>query len=115
MGPGIGTSSRTLLVRRSRKTRGLAVAYPLFLTKLLIHTGLARYLPAVKRLTDGGEAFLHYHSDRVLRAPHTQLCAVAALAEPHGHDVIDLTAGSPRFDLAPSGSTKLPADRRGWP
>ena len=30
-------------------------------------------------------------------------------------DAIDLGQGSPRFDLVPSASTKLPADRRGWP
>jgi aspartate/methionine/tyrosine aminotransferase len=93
----------------------LAVTFPFFLTKLLARTGLARYLPAAQRLTDGGASFLHYYADRVLAAPHADLRAAAALLEPHPADVIDLSAGAPRFDLAPSGSTKLPADRRGWP
>jgi aspartate/methionine/tyrosine aminotransferase len=93
----------------------LAVAFPFCLLKLLVRTGLARTLPAAQRLTDGGAAFLHYYGDRVLAAPHADLRAAAALLEPYPADVIDLSAGAPRFDLAPSGSTKLPADRRGWP
>jgi aspartate/methionine/tyrosine aminotransferase len=91
------------------------VAVPLFLVKLLIRAGVARHLPAARRLTDGGGDFLHYYSDRVLAAPHAGLREAAALLEPHGPDVIDLSLGAPRFDLVPSGSTKLPADRRGWP
>jgi aspartate/methionine/tyrosine aminotransferase len=91
------------------------VAIPLFVKKLLIRTGIARWLPSVQRLTDGGTEFLHYYSDRVLAAPHAELRDLAALLEAHGPDVIDLTPGSPRFDLMPSGGSKLPADRRGWP
>jgi aspartate/methionine/tyrosine aminotransferase len=91
------------------------VALPLFLTKLLIRSGIARHLPAVRRLTDGGGDFLHYYSDRVLAAPHAELAEAAALLEVYGPDVIDLSLGAPRFDLVPSGSTKLPADRRGLP
>jgi aspartate/methionine/tyrosine aminotransferase len=91
------------------------VALPLFLSKLLIRTGIARHLPAVRRLTDGGGDFLHYYSDRVLAAPHAELAQAAARLVPYGPDVIDLSLGAPRFDLVPSGSTKLPADRRGWP
>jgi aspartate/methionine/tyrosine aminotransferase len=91
------------------------VAVPLFLAKLLIRTGIARHLPAVRRLTDGGGDFLHYYSDRVLAAPHAELREAAALLERYGPEVIDLALGAPRFDLVPSASTKLPADRRGWP
>jgi aspartate/methionine/tyrosine aminotransferase len=91
------------------------MALPLFLSKLLIRSGIARHLPAVRRLTDGGGDFLHYYSDRVLAAPHADLAEAAALLEGYGPDVIDLSLGAPRFDLVPSGSTKLPADRRGWP
>jgi aspartate/methionine/tyrosine aminotransferase len=91
------------------------VALPLFVKKLLIRTGIARWLPSVRRLTDGGADFLHYYSDRLLAAPHAELRDLAALLDAQGPDVIDLTAGSPRFDLMPSGGTKLPADRRGWP
>jgi aspartate/methionine/tyrosine aminotransferase len=91
------------------------VAYPLFLARLLVRSGLARFLPGVQRLTDGGGAFLRYYSDRVLSAPHAELRRVADFLELHGPDGIDLALGAPRFDLVPSGSTKLPADRRGWP
>jgi aspartate/methionine/tyrosine aminotransferase len=91
------------------------VAYPLFLAKLLIRSGIARYLPGVQRHTDGGGAFLRYYSDRVLAAPYAELRQAAVFWEQHGPDVIDLAQGTPRLDLLPSGSTKLPADRRGWP
>jgi aspartate/methionine/tyrosine aminotransferase len=89
--------------------------YPLPLVKLLIRTGLARLLPGFgRRLHDGGD-FLGYYSDRVLAAPLDQLERVAAALAPVGPEVMDLAQGSPRFDLVPSASTKLPADRRGWP
>jgi aspartate/methionine/tyrosine aminotransferase len=91
------------------------VPYPVLLAKLLIRSGLARWLPAVQRLTDGGGAFLHYYSDRVLAAPYAELRDAAALLEAPGPDGIDLSQGAPSFDLVPSGSTKLPADRRGFP
>lgn len=91
------------------------MAYPFFLVKLLARTGVARFLPGVQRLTDGGAAFVRYYSDRVLAAPVAALREAAEFHEVHGPDAIDLALGAPRFDLAPSGSTKLPADRRGWP
>jgi aspartate/methionine/tyrosine aminotransferase len=90
------------------------VACPLFLTKLLVRSGLARLLPGVRRLGGGGD-FLRYFSDRLLAAPFTEMEHAAELLQVQGPDVIDLAQGSPHFDLAPSGSTKLPADRRGWP
>jgi aspartate/methionine/tyrosine aminotransferase len=91
------------------------VAYSDRLARLLIRTGIARFLPSIKRLTDGGGAFLHYYSDQVLAAPFTELRELAAFRGLHGPDAIDLALGAPRFDLVPSGTTKLPADRRGWP
>lgn len=91
------------------------MAYPLFLAKVLFRSGLARVLPGVGRLTDGGAAFVHYYSDRALCTPAAELREVLALAEGADADAIDLTQGEPRFDLVPSGSTKLPADRRGCP
>src|SRR5207245_6803896 len=33
----------------------------------------------------------------------------------HGPDAVNLALAEPRFDLMPSASTKLPAERRGWP
>jgi aspartate/methionine/tyrosine aminotransferase len=93
----------------------MPVAYPLFLAKLLIRTGIARFLPGVQRLTEGGGDFLHYYSNRILTSPFTDLKEAAPYLEGHGPDTIDLALGAPRFDLAPSGSTKLPAERRGLP
>src|SRR5262249_49567131 len=95
--------------------RGPAVALPLFLTRLLIRTGLARYLPGVQRLTDGGSDFLRYYSDRVLDAPRRDLRRIAALLEQQPPDAIDLSLGSPRFELTAPSVPRLLADRRGWP
>jgi len=91
------------------------VALPLFLTKLLIRTGLARYLPGVQRLTDGGSDFLHYYSDHVLDAPRRDLRRIAALLEQLPPDAIDLSLGSPRLELTAPSVPRLLADRRGWP
>jgi aspartate/methionine/tyrosine aminotransferase len=91
------------------------VRIPVFLAKLLIRTGIARHLPVVQRLSGGAGPFLHHYSNRVLAAPLADLRAAAqwqGLPEPGG---IDLSLGAPRFDLVPSGSTKLPEDRRGFP
>lgn len=92
----------------------VTVAYPFYLTKLLAKSGLARLFPSVRRLTDGA-GHVHHFSDRVLAAPHEALSATAALFSARGPDVIDLASGEPRFDVVPSASTKLPADRRGLP
>ncbi|HMF12955.1 MAG TPA: aminotransferase class I/II-fold pyridoxal phosphate-dependent enzyme, partial [Gemmataceae bacterium] len=91
------------------------MALPFFLTKLLVRSGVARWLPRVRRWTDGGGAFLHYYGDRVISAPHQAMRDAACLLEVPSPDAIDLAQGAPRFDLAPSTTTRLPADRRGWP
>ena len=91
------------------------MAYPLFLAKLLIHTGIARLLPWVQRMTEGGGAFLRYYSDRLLCAPHAELREMIALRQGLRDEGIDLATAIPSFDLVPSGSTKLPADRRDSP
>jgi aspartate/methionine/tyrosine aminotransferase len=85
------------------------------LAKLLIHSGVARFLPWAKRLSDGHSAFLHYYSDGLLTAPHAELGELFELRQPPGSDAIDLATAAPHFDLVPSGSTKLPADRRDVP
>src|SRR5262245_23177167 len=95
--------------------RGPAVRLLLFLTRLLTRTGLARYLPGVQRLTDGGADFLRYYSDRVLDAPRGDLKRLATLLEPLPPDAIDLSLGSPRFELPLPNPPRLAADRRGWP
>ena len=88
---------------------------PLFLLKLLIHSGAARWFPGVQRRLGGGADFLRYYSNRLLASPLGQLEEAAANLQPSGVEVIDLTRGAPSFDVLPSASTKLPADRRGWP
>jgi aminotransferase len=99
----------------SSPIEAFAVAYPLFLINLLARSGLARYLPAIRQLTDGGGEFLQYYSDRVLTAPLAELWDGADFLDIQGPDAINLALGEPRFDLVPSGSTKLPSERRGWP
>ncbi|MBY0515205.1 MAG: pyridoxal phosphate-dependent aminotransferase, partial [Gemmataceae bacterium] len=90
------------------------MAFPLWLTKLLIRTRLAGLAPAARRLTDGGTAFLRYYSDRVLAAPVEELLDAACFPGPVGPDVIDLNQPAPRFDAA-LGPARLAADRRGNP
>jgi aspartate/methionine/tyrosine aminotransferase len=85
------------------------------LLRLLVRTGVARCLPGTQRRLDGGADFLRYYSDRLLDAPFRELERAAEALAPQGPEVVDLTQGAPHFDLLPSGSTKLPADRRGWP
>ena len=91
------------------------MSQPLFLLKFFIHTGLARLLPGVQRRLGRGVDSLRYYSNRLLSSPLWDLERIAVNLGPHGPDVIDLTRGSPSFDLLPSAGTKLPADRRGWP
>ncbi len=91
------------------------MAYPLFVAKLLVRLGIARHLPEVRRLFDGPTTALRHCSDGLLAAPLAELSAVAAALEPTAADAIDLGQGTTRFDLLPSATSKLPADRRGWP
>jgi aspartate/methionine/tyrosine aminotransferase len=92
-----------------------AVISSSFLIRLLVRTGIARLLPGVQRRLDGGADFLRYYSDRLLGSPLGDLERAGAALTPQAADVIDLTQGAPQFDLLPSATTKLPADKRGWP
>jgi aspartate/methionine/tyrosine aminotransferase len=85
------------------------------LARLLIRTGLARLLPSVQRRLQGGAEYLRFYSDRLLSSPLAPLERIASCLEEDSPEVIDLASGSPRFDLLPSSSTRLPPDRRGWP
>lgn len=78
------------------------MARPLWLAKLLVRTGIARFLPAARRLTDDGTAFLRYYSDRVLAAPVEELLDPAFVPPPADADVIDLNLAAPRFESAVS-------------
>jgi aspartate/methionine/tyrosine aminotransferase len=89
--------------------------FPPWLARLLVRSGVARVLPGLQRRLEGGADFLRYYSDRLLSSPLAQLERLAATLESDTPEVIDLAAGSPRFDLLASSTTRLPADRRGWP
>jgi aspartate/methionine/tyrosine aminotransferase len=89
--------------------------YPVLLVKLLIRMGLATLLPGVRREVDRDEAGLRYYSNRLLGSPWLEADRLALGMREYAPEVVDLSQGAPRFDLLPSASTKLPADRRGWP
>lgn len=79
---------------------------PLWLRKLLIRSRLAGFLPAARRLSDGGTSFLRYYSDRVLAAPVEELLDPAFCPGPVGPGVLDLNRAVPQFDPA-LGRTRL--------
>jgi aspartate/methionine/tyrosine aminotransferase len=93
---------------------GRPVARPFWLTKLLVRSRIARFLPVARRLTDGGTAYLRYYSDTVLAAPTEELLDPAYFPGPPGPDVIDLNLPAPRVETAVSPS-RVSADRRGTP
>lgn len=88
---------------------------PLWLAKLLIRSGIARLLPSVQQMTEGGGNYLHYYSDRLLVSPTQELKETRPFLERNTADLIDLCLGAPRFDLFPAGTIKLPVDQRGYP
>jgi aspartate/methionine/tyrosine aminotransferase len=89
------------------------VARPLWLTKLLVRTRLARFVPSIRQLADGGTGHLKYYSDAVLGAPVEELLDPAFVPEVPGSDVIDLNQPAPRFE-SPVGTGRA-ADRTGRP
>lgn len=101
--------------RTSPRHGGQALRSSLLFMKLLVRTGLVRFLPGVRRRLGSGAAYLRHWSDRALTAPVEDLSRLAAELSPQADGVIDLSLGAPRFDVLPSASTKLPADSRGWP
>jgi len=90
------------------------VGFPFWLTKLLVRTGVARFTPRAKRLTDGGTAFLRHYSDRVLAAPIEELLDPGFVPDACGPDVIDLNPAAPRSESGISLG-RFSADRRGNP
>jgi aspartate/methionine/tyrosine aminotransferase len=87
---------------------------PFILTKLLVRAGVARFLPAARRLADGGADYLRYYSDRVLAAPVGELLDPATFPEAPGPDVMNLNLPVPQFDSPVSGG-RVAADRTGRP
>lgn len=86
---------------------------PLFWKKLLVRTGIARMLPSVRRLLDGGAEFLHYYGDQVLAAPLDELLDETTFPEAHGPDVIHLALSAPRPDAATVPNVRSHGERRG--
>ncbi|MCZ2344304.1 MAG: pyridoxal phosphate-dependent aminotransferase [Bacteroidales bacterium] len=68
--------------------------------KFLIRTGIARWLPAARQLTDGGAEYLRYYSDSVLAAPVTELLDPTTFPVPPGSNVLDLNQPIPRLESA---------------
>jgi aspartate/methionine/tyrosine aminotransferase len=90
------------------------VARPFWLTKFLVRSGIARFLPAARRLTDNGTAYLRYYSDAILAAPVEELLDSAYIPDTLGPDVIDLNLPAPQSEPAVSLG-RFAADRRGNP
>ena len=90
------------------------MALPLWLTKLLIRTRLARFSRRARRLTDGGTSFLRYYSDRVLVSPVEELLDPAYVPDTSGPSVFDLNQPAPRSESGVSLG-RFTAERRGNP
>jgi aspartate/methionine/tyrosine aminotransferase len=73
---------------------------PLWLTKLLVRTRLARFVPSIRALCGDGVSHLKYYSDDTLTAPVAELLDAAYFPEPPADDVIDLNQPAPRYDTA---------------
>jgi aspartate/methionine/tyrosine aminotransferase len=89
------------------------VSYPFWLVKALVRTGIARWLPSVRRRLEGGAAYLHYFSDRCLATPLDELADLAAYWQADSPDAIDLAHAAPRLDV-PAPSARA-ANVRGYP
>ena len=76
------------------------MARPLWLTKFLVRSRLARFVPSIRALCGDGVSHLRYYSDAVLAAPVAELRDPAYFPEPPGDDVIDLNQPAPRFGTA---------------
>lgn len=87
---------------------------PFILKKCLVRSGLARFLPAVKRYTDGEAGMVRYFSDRVLAAPVEDFLDPAVFPRAHSAGVISLNEPSAWLDR-PSGVGRLTSDRSGYP
>jgi aspartate/methionine/tyrosine aminotransferase len=89
-----------------------------WLTKTLVRTGIARWLPSVRRRLEGGANYLHYLSDRCLAAPLDELTDLANYLSPSvkeralSGDVIDFAGLAPRLEL-PTPAARV-ASARGY-
>jgi aspartate/methionine/tyrosine aminotransferase len=83
------------IVSSTTGTEAAIVIESYFWRKLLLRSGLARFLPAVRRELRGGEVYLHQYSDRTLALPLNQLLDTALLPDVATPDSINLALGSP--------------------
>ncbi len=89
------------------------MARPFWLTRFLVQSGIARFLPVTRRLMDGEPAAVRYLSDRVLAAPAEELLDPAYFPSP-GPETIHLNLPAPRGDSGLS-TGRLAVDRLGTP
>jgi len=89
--------------------------FPVMLARLLVRLGLGHYLPGARRHLAGHLDVLPRLSAAALRTPLDLLDRLADEFEAQPPNVVDLTAGAPTFDLLPTGTSKLAANRRGLP
>jgi aspartate/methionine/tyrosine aminotransferase len=82
-----------------------------FWRTLLARTGLARYVPALRRDLHGAEDHLRFYSDRTLAAPLAELLDAALLPDVATPDSINLAAGAPPCEM-PFGIARNLHDRR---
>lgn len=73
------------------------MAVPFWLKKVASRIGIAPYLPAAKRFSQGDSSFVNYYSDRILAAPLDEL---SAFLEAEAPDVLNLNLATPRYDAA---------------
>jgi aspartate/methionine/tyrosine aminotransferase len=82
-----------------------------FWRKFFVRTGMAGWLPSIKRLLGGGEHYLRYLGDRALAAPVDELLDPAWFPDVQVPDAINLALGAPRCELA-LGALRSVNDRR---
>lgn len=92
------------------------VPYPLWLTKVLLRTGIAHLLPGFRGLTDLSVGSARYFSDRLLASPLELVRDTAPFLEAHSQDLIDLSLAAPQFDIFANGIPgKIVAGQRTGP
>jgi aspartate/methionine/tyrosine aminotransferase len=93
------------------------VTHPFVIKKLLFRSGVARYIPSLRKLAGGSGIFGHHYSDRLLAGPsYKEIHTSSEARELQGPDVISLALDAPRVvDAISSGSTRLALDKGGTP
>ena len=74
-------------------TEAATVIDSFFWRKLLVRSGLARFLPSVRQQLACGVELLRFYSDRVLASPLDQLVDNALMSDVSSPDSINLALG----------------------